>query len=212
MTDPLARPLWRGRTNVDAITAAAIEKAEEIGGHEFVVSQGSYQNTVSASAGTHDGGGAVDLGWCGHVGCVLALRKAGFAAWHRNPSQGPWKDHIHAVLVDHPLLAPSAARQVVSYRDGRNGLASNGPDDGPRISPIPVFKFQEDDMFSDNDRKTLSDLKTSVASLSKTVDNLVKREATRNERVQTRLKRLIAQGKATREELAEVEALLAQGD
>lgn len=212
MTDPLARPLWRGRTNVDAITAAAIEKAEEIGGHEFTVTQGSYQNTVSASAGTHDGGGAVDLGWCGHVGCVLALRKAGFAAWHRNPSQGPWPDHIHAVLVDHPLLAPSAARQVVSYRDGRNGLASNGADDGPRVNPIPVFKFQEDDMFSDNDRKTLGDLKTSVASLSKTVDNLVKREATRNERVQDRLKRLIAQGKATREELAEVEALLSQGE
>ena len=212
MTDPLARPLWRGRTNVDAITAAAIEKAEEIGGHEFVVTQGSYQNTVSASAGTHDGGGAVDLRWCGHVGCILALRKAGFAAWHRNPSQGPWPDHTHAVLVDHPKLAPSAARQVDSYRAGRNGLANNGADDGPRINPIPVFKFQEDDMFSDNDRKTLGDLKASVTSLSKTVDNLVKREATRNERVQTRLKRLIAQGKATREELAEVEALLAQGE
>jgi len=212
MTDPLARPLWRGRTNVDAITAAAIEKAEEIGGHEFVVTQGSYQNSVSASAGTHDGGGAVDLRWCGHVGCILALRKAGFAAWHRNPSQGPWPDHTHAVLIGHPKLAPSAARQVDSYRAGRNGLANNGADDGPRISPIPVFTFQEDDMFSDNDRKTLGDLKASVTSLSKTVDNLVKREATRNERVQTRLKRLIAQGKATREELAEVEALLAQGE
>lgn len=139
MTDPrLARPSWRGRTNVDALTIACIEHAETIGGHEFVVTQGSYQNTVAASAGTHDGGGAVDLRWCGHAKCVRALRQAGMAAWHRNPSQGPWPDHIHAVVVDHPALAPSAARQVASYRAGRNGLASNGPDDGPRLSPIPT--------------------------------------------------------------------------
>lgn len=139
MTDPrLARPSWRGRTNVDALTIACIEHAESIGGHEFVVTQGSYQSTVAASAGTHDGGGAVDLRWCGHAKCIRALRQAGMAAWHRKPSQGSWPDHIHAVVVDHPALAPSAARQVASYRSGRNGLANNGVDDGPRLSPIPA--------------------------------------------------------------------------
>lgn len=149
MSDPrLDRPLWRGRTNVDALTIACIEHAESIGGHEFVVTQGSYQSTVAASAGTHDKGGAVDLRWCGHDSCIRALRQAGLAAWHRHPWQGPWPDHIHAVVVDHPLLAPSAARQVVAYRAGRNGLASNGADDGPRITPIPtpIWPWPEDDM------------------------------------------------------------------
>lgn len=144
MSDPrLARPLWRGRTNVDALTIAAVERAESIGGHQFQVTQGSYQNTVAASAGTHDGGGAVDLAWCGHVGCVRALRVAGMAAWHRRPSQGPWRDHIHAVVVDHPSLSGSAGRQVVAYRAGRNGLANNGVDDGPRVGQIkpPVFPW-----------------------------------------------------------------------
>lgn len=139
MTDArLARPSWRGRTNVDALTIACIERAEKIGGHQFVVTQGSYQNTVAASAGTHDGGGAVDLRWCGHARCIKALRMVGMAAWHRTPAQGPWPDHIHAVVIDHPKLAASAARQVTSYRDGRNGLASNGKDDGPRLLKIAV--------------------------------------------------------------------------
>ncbi len=152
MSDPrLARPLWRGRTNVDALTIAALERAEKIGGHQFTVTQGSYQSTVAQSAGTHDRGGAVDLSWCGHDRCIKALRQAGFAAWHRNPSQGNWPHHIHAVVVDHPDLAPSAARQVTAYRAGRNGLANNGPDDGPRLNPIPVHVWEDIDMAAADD-------------------------------------------------------------
>lgn len=146
MADPkLARPSWRGRTNVDALTIACIERAEKIVAdrhpklaHAFIVTQGSYQSTVAASAGTHDDGGAVDLRWCGHAECVRALREAGMAAWHRHPGQGRWVDHIHAVVVGHPRLAPSAARQVTAYRNRRNGLANNGRDDGPQLTPIPA--------------------------------------------------------------------------
>ena len=151
--DPLHRPLWRGRTNVDQITIAAIEYAESLRrqrGAEFVITQGSYQGGGGEplSAGTHDLGGVVDLRWTGDDHDIWCLRKAGFAAWHRTPSQGPWPDHVHAVLVDHPRLAASAARQVEAYRAGRNGLASNDPDDGPQIRPIPVFEWPppEDDM------------------------------------------------------------------
>lgn len=153
MSDPrLARPLWRGRTNLDALTIAALEYAEKIAGKQFVVTQGSYQSSVAASAGTHDRGGAVDLRWStvGNSG-VLALRKAGFAAWHRTPAQGGWVDHVHAVLVGHPDLAPSAARQVTAYRNGRNGLANNGPDDGPRLNPIPIYRWEYDMAISDDD-------------------------------------------------------------
>lgn len=149
-TDPMHRPLWRGRTNVDALTIQAIEAAEKRAGFTFSVTQGSYQDTVAASAGTHDGGGVVDLSSrylsaSRKTKMVRALREVGFAAWLRTPSQGPWVEHVHAVLVDHPLLSPSAARQVVSYRSGRNGLANNAVDDGPRISPIPVWSWRRDD-------------------------------------------------------------------
>lgn len=150
MTDPrLARPTWRGRSNVDALTIACVERAENLGGHEFTVTQGSYQagGGDPLSGSTHDLGGVVDLRWCGHGACIRALRRAGMAAWHRTPAQGPWPDHTHAVVIGHPLLAASAANQVAAYLNGRNGLANNGPDDGPRLDPIPrpVWPWPEED-------------------------------------------------------------------
>lgn len=178
MTDPrLERPAWRGRTNVDALTAACIEHAETIGGHEFVVTQGSYQSGVAASAGTHDQGGVVDLRWCGHARCVKALRQAGMAAWHRSPAQGPWVDHVHAVVIDHPLLAPAAMRQVLRYLAGRNGLANDADDDGPRLNPIPrpVWPWPpvEDDMFTDEDR---ADLKAARKAAERAREGSYKRD------------------------------------
>ena len=140
MTDPrLVRPAWRGRTNVDALTISCIERAEEWAGHVFVVTQGSYQSGHGDlnSAGTHDGGGVVDLAWCGHPDCILHLRKAGMFAYHRTPRQGPWPDHIHAGVLGHPLLSPAAKQQETSYLNRGNGLAKGGPDDGPWLNPIP---------------------------------------------------------------------------
>lgn len=194
MTDALARPYWRGRTNVDAMTIAALEYAESIAGHEFVVTQGSYQSTVAASAGTHDGGGAVDLRWTGDGSDVLALRKAGFAAWHRWPAQGPWPDHVHAVLIGHPALAPSAARQVESYRAGRNGLASNAADDGPRLNPIPTFAWPP---------KEIDDMADYAAQL----DRIEQQNATILKRlgddaaIRTKLAALVKQGRADSRDL-----------
>jgi GH25 family lysozyme M1 (1,4-beta-N-acetylmuramidase) len=164
LTDPrLERPQWRGRTNVDALTIACIERAEQLAGRQFVITQGSYQSSVAASAGTHDRGGVVDVRWTGRDSDVRDLRRAGMAAWHRTPAQGPWPDHIHAVVIGHPDLAPAAARQITAYFNGRNGLANNGPDDGPRLDPIPrpVWPWPpppEDDMFTDADRKLLKEI------------------------------------------------------
>lgn len=143
MSDPrLRRPLWRGRTNVDALTIAAILRAESMLGFELSITQGSYQSSVAASAGTHDRGGAIDFSTknmttAQKARVVLCLRRAGFAAWLRRPSQGPWAEHIHGVVVGHPYLSGSAARQVTAYRNGRNGLANNAPDDGPRVEIKP---------------------------------------------------------------------------
>jgi len=149
--DPLARNPWRGRSNVDAMTADAIEKAEAHAGFVFSVTQGSYQNSVSASAGTHDLGGVVDLSTRGlstaqKARMIRALRQVGFAAWRRVPAQGPWPEHVHAVLGGHPLMADVAERQWNSYLAGRNGLANNARDDGPRLNPIPTYSWKEDDM------------------------------------------------------------------
>ena len=139
MTDQrLTRPTWRGRTNVDALTIACLEHAEQLAGHKFTITQGSYQAGAGDpdSSGTHDRGGVVDLAPC-HPVCIWHLRAAGMAAWDRTPEQGPGPRHTHAVVLGHPDLAPAAARQVIAYTAGRNGLADDGPDDGPRITPIP---------------------------------------------------------------------------
>lgn len=103
--------------------------------------QGSYNHGVGASAGTHDGGGAVDLWGSNADDIVREMRKVGFAAWIRSPSQGPWPYHIHAIAIGDKELAPLAKSQVSSYYAGRNGLASNGYDYHWRPSPIPVFKY-----------------------------------------------------------------------
>jgi hypothetical protein len=195
VTDPkLVRPAWRGRTNVDALTIACIEHAESIGGHEFVVTQGSYQDGGgdANSAGTHDLGGVVDLRWCGHRDCVRALRQAGMAAWHRTPAQGPWVDHVHAVTIGHPLLADSAHRQVIAYLNGRNGLKNDGADDGPRLDPIPrpVWPWpQENDMaLTDEDAKKVAQafLDAEIAADGRTVRKAL-RQASKAPEIEDRI-------------------------
>ena len=118
---------------VDQLTHQALLAAERKLGYELTIVQGSYNaGGVSASAGTHDGGGVVDLAAYDAPRKVRVLRSLGFAAWHRKSWQGPWNEHVHAVLIGNQNLAPSAQRQVTAYLDGRNGLANNGADDGPR--------------------------------------------------------------------------------
>ena len=126
---------------VDWKTRAALEEAERRLGYRLTVVQGSYHQGVSASAGTHDGGGVVDLLAWDWQHKVRVLRSIGFAAWYRPPVRGLWGAHIHAVLIDHGKLAPVAARQVAAYRAGRDGLKSNLVDRFPRPDPIPVFHY-----------------------------------------------------------------------
>jgi hypothetical protein len=103
------------------------------------LTQGSYNpGGVPGSAGTHDGGGAADLNVNHRCGRTIRftlkkLRRVGFAAWHRLPSQGPWEEHIHVIAVSDPDLSTGAQDQVGDYYEGRNGLASGAPDDGPKV-------------------------------------------------------------------------------
>lgn len=103
----------------------------------MIITQGSYSTGVSASAGTHSGGGAVDIRAHDRTSAerleiVASMRRVGFAAWLREPIPDVWPYHVHAIAVGCPDLSPAAADQVIDYKAGRNGLANNGPDDGPR--------------------------------------------------------------------------------
>jgi Bacterial SH3 domain len=110
------------------------------------IMQGSYNpGGVSASFGTHDGGGAVDLSVRNPQTrsvetqeiplMIHALRLAGFAAWLRSPDE-LYKGspiHIHAIAIGDAELSDAARGQIdgtFGYLRGYNGL--------PQDSSIPL--------------------------------------------------------------------------
>lgn len=123
----------------DPVTADALEEVDKLLPKVKVQpTQGSYSTSVAASAGTHDGGGAGDL----HARTldeddrdqlVYAMRVVGFAAWIRNPNQGPWVEHCHFVRKGCADAAPLAKAQVEDYYEGKNGLKGHAKDDGPSV-------------------------------------------------------------------------------
>lgn len=135
----MARTTYGGRT-VNKRTAALLKLAAGYAGVTISLTQGSYNaGGVAASAGTHDGGGVVDINvnsWSSatRTKVVVALRKAGFAAWLRTPAQG-FAYHIHACAIGDRDMSSSAKNQVRAYFNGRNGLANNGADDAERRWP-----------------------------------------------------------------------------
>lgn len=137
------RVTYGGKT-VNVRTRTMLQAARGLMGlsGSFALTQGSYNRGVSASAGTHDGGGVVDLNTDGlNVNATLrALRKAGFAAWYRTPNEG-FAYHIHACAIGDREMAVGALNQVGAYFRGRNGLANNGPDSAPASvgRPYPAW-------------------------------------------------------------------------
>lgn len=129
-----AQKLWRKRMSDSSLT--------------IELSQGSYnRGGVSASAGTHDGGGSVDIRVRGlsrdeRVGLVVSLKRAGFAAWYRKPSSS-WGPHIHAVANDDKEASSGARNQVTSFHNGRDGLRGNRVDDTYRPDPAVRFSYKK---------------------------------------------------------------------
>ncbi|RAN92259.1 hypothetical protein GAR05_06250 [Micromonospora saelicesensis] len=130
---------------VNARTQAMLAEAQRLLGYTLVLDQGSYNpGGDPTSAGTHDGGGVVDIAVTGmtaakRTAVTRALRQVGFAAWVRNPNQGDWPWHIHATAINDTDLSSQAQHQVGDYYLGMNGLANQGPDDGPRV-PIKTWE------------------------------------------------------------------------
>lgn len=146
-----------GRHTLAARYVQLCEQVSGIVGYDVLTRtrQGSYTGTVSASGGTHDAGGALDLSIKNLTGSqvdklVKVLRQHGCAAWHRTPDQGDWGPHVHAIDSGANDLSPQAAHQVSEYEAGRNGLASGGADDGPDIRPLDPYQW-EDDVLTDED-------------------------------------------------------------
>ncbi|ALG10050.1 hypothetical protein [Kibdelosporangium phytohabitans] len=134
-----SRIAYQGKT-INTRTRDMLKAAETRLGRTLTITQGSYNpGGVGASGGTHDGGGALDISVSGmsdatKTDVVRKLREAGFAAWWRKPSQGPWEHHIHAMAVSDPQQSPAAWHQSGDYYLGKNGLANGAADDGPQVT------------------------------------------------------------------------------
>jgi peptidoglycan hydrolase-like protein with peptidoglycan-binding domain len=133
-----SRVTYQGKT-VNTRTRAMLQEAQRRAGRALTLSQGSYHPGVGSSAGTHDGGGVVDVSISGmtsstRTNVVRQLREVGFAAWYRTAIPGVWGPHIHAVAISDPDLASQAQAQVGDYYLGRDGLARHGPDTGPTVT------------------------------------------------------------------------------
>jgi hypothetical protein len=136
------RITWRGvklnQRTIDMILRAEVYM-EQMGmpAFQFSISQGSYSSSVAASAGTHDGGGAVDIRTSVVNNekkkvdtMIVALRKAGFAAWSRGRVADSFENnkHIHAIAIGDKEASSGAKNQVDSFKRGRNGLKGDGAD------------------------------------------------------------------------------------
>lgn len=125
---------------VNKRTRTMLEAAAVIYGKPFTLVQGSYSRGVAASAGTHNGGGVVDISTlgmsdAGRRAAEQALRKVGFFAWVRTPPKFAY--HIHAVAIGDRELSAAARLQIRQGFADRNGLAGNGPD--PQRDPYPAW-------------------------------------------------------------------------
>jgi peptidoglycan hydrolase-like protein with peptidoglycan-binding domain len=133
---------------VNTRTRNMLSAADALLSWSIVLTQGSYTSSNPSSAGTHDGGGVVDISVTNLTTTqrwqtVKALRTVGFAAWLRNPSQGDWPYHIHAAAVSDTDLSESARNQIHDYYFGRNGLANHLADDTPTAYRTPFTWWEK---------------------------------------------------------------------
>jgi peptidoglycan hydrolase-like protein with peptidoglycan-binding domain len=136
-----------GGKRVNTRTRNMLAAADALVSWALTLSQGSYDTSNPSSAGTHDGGGVVDISVTSLTTTqrwqtVKALRTVGFAAWLRNPSQGDWPYHIHANAILDSDMAEVARDQVYDYYIGKNGLANHLADDTPAAYRMP-FTWHE---------------------------------------------------------------------
>ena len=136
-----------GGMRVNTRTANMLREADATLSWSITLTQGSYHPGNPDSAGTHDGGGVVDISVSGLTATqrwrfVKALRTVGFAAWLRTPADG-FPYHIHANAISDPDMSRVARDQVNDYYFGRNGLANNAADNTPSAYRVPLTWWEK---------------------------------------------------------------------
>lgn len=140
-----------GRT-INARTAAMLNQADDFlrSFHKTSLPdllQGSYNaGGVQASAGTHDGGGAIDLASTSKDAIVLKILKdVGFAIWKRpelyRNGRRLWGPHLHGIAIGDKEMSDGARKQVQDYFAGLDGLAGHAKDTSYRPARIPSFIY-----------------------------------------------------------------------
>ncbi|MBI3178018.1 MAG: hypothetical protein HYZ27_00055 [Deltaproteobacteria bacterium] len=124
--------ITRGGHTLNRRTVLMLRASERLldADQHFRIAKGSYLGEIGRGAHPHLGGGAVDVVTSSDApaliaNAVAALRQVGFAAWFRSREAQP---HIHAVAVGDRELSPSAAWQVKSYFEGRDGRSRSEAD------------------------------------------------------------------------------------
>jgi len=172
MPKEYSKVTFHGKTT-DYRTAVMARLVERRLGVQFVCWQGSYSDG-SLSAGTHTGGGALDLNVPGDPATIVrVLRKQGFAAWYRGPDSG-FDPHIHAIDIGNRKLSPGAASQVVKYRAGGDGLAGSNPDPQP-FRPPPFYDYVTVDGFDFGAWKAARKLRQQLSDLTDRIKELSRR-------------------------------------
>jgi len=136
-----------GGKRVNTRTANMLRAADGMLSWSITLTQGSYTSSNPDSAGTHDGGGVVDISVSSMTTTqrwqtVRALRTVGFAAWLRTPSDG-FAYHIHANGISDPDMSRAARNQVNDYYYGRNGLANNAADNTPEAYRVALTWWEK---------------------------------------------------------------------
>jgi hypothetical protein len=146
MTDtaPFEKVVYNG-AQMDHKTKAFVQAMEAKLGYPLTIIQGCYNpGGVSASSGTHDLGGVLDLVPWDFENKVKAARELGAFAWHRLPIPKVWGEHIHLGIRNHGNLSSAARSQQDDYdkTPGRNGLATHTVDpDKFHPDPPETFAF-----------------------------------------------------------------------
>lgn len=185
---PCTRALWRGVVvcshSVPKLNAWAVSIGNAIR-LTPLAGCGSYQTSTKASAGTHAGGGAIDITGNGMTSTQRTMvarkgREVGLqVAWFRPYRANVWTNHFHALDPDCPQLASVAAGQCVDCFNNDNGLVGTAPDDGWRGN-IPQLKT----IFGNRLYTAVADIVTGIGGIGGAVVADAASDATRVKNLQ----------------------------
>lgn len=140
MPDPQEFIHSRGVVMDRRLDAAFSEVEKDLGYELTVIKAHDVAAPGTVSSTTHNGTGVADLSAFDAKHKMPALKRRGFAPYHRTKADG-FPEHLHVILRGKGHgLDPLAQAQVDDWMatPPKNGLANHGPDRDPwRPSPLP---------------------------------------------------------------------------